>query len=107
METDLEKVEVKKKELQDKRKELLKDIELEEARKKAEQNEKVMEIICRRVDACLEKDLFCQSFIHSDGAAERIGTCVADTEQVKSSLKFSFFSFTAVKSVKWDICQAT
>ena len=43
--TDLEKVEVKKKELQDKRKELLKDIELEEARKKAEQNEKVMEII--------------------------------------------------------------
>lgn len=45
METDLEKVEVKKKELQDKRKELLKDIELEEARKKAEQNEKVMEII--------------------------------------------------------------
>lgn len=46
---------------------------------------------CRRVDACLEKDLFCQSFIHSDGAAERIGTCVADTEQVKSSLKFSVF----------------
>ena len=45
VETDLEKVEVKKKELQDKRKELLKDIELEEARKKAEQNEKVMEII--------------------------------------------------------------
>lgn len=45
VETDLEKMEVKKKELQDKRKELLKDIELEEARKKAEQNEKVMEII--------------------------------------------------------------
>ena len=45
VETDLEKVEVKKKELQDKRKELLKDIELEEARKKAEQNEKVMGII--------------------------------------------------------------
>ena len=45
VETDLEKVEVKNKELQDKRKELLKDIELEEARKKAEQNEKVMEII--------------------------------------------------------------
>ena len=45
VETDLEKVKVKKKELQDKRKELLKDIELEEARKKAEQNEKVMEII--------------------------------------------------------------
>ena len=45
VETDLEKVEVKKKDLQDKRKELLKEIELEEARKKAEQNEKVMEII--------------------------------------------------------------
>ena len=48
VETDLEKVEVKKKELQDKRKELLKDIELEEARKKAEQNEKVMEIITEK-----------------------------------------------------------
>ena len=48
-----------------------------------------------------------QYFIHSDGAAERIGTCVADTEQVKSSLKFSVFSFTAVKSEKCDICQTT
>ena len=28
-------------------------------------------------------------------------------EQVKSSLKFSVFSFTAVKSEKCDICQTT
>lgn len=45
VENDLEKLDAKKKELQEKKKELLKDIELEEARRKAKENQQVLKVV--------------------------------------------------------------
>ena len=60
---------------------------------------------CRNITIC--KQLLCHIFVHGNGAAQIIASCVFDSKQIECCLKLSVLSILSVQSHKHNVCHLT